>query len=252
MNVTLSKIDTAPPKWVTEEQIKVETKRLHKKMIELHQLMSAQGKHSLLIILQGMDAAGKDGTIKKIFSGVNPLWCGVNSYKRPTPEEAAHDFLRRVHPHVPGKGMIQIFNRSHYEDVLVPKVEWYISKTQLEERYEDIKNFETLLTNNDTMILKFYLHISRDVQKERLEERLNNPHKFYKHKDGDRESRKKWDDYMEAYEDVFEHTNTRNAPWHIIPADENRWKVYQIITIIVEKMKEMKLKWPELETEKFL
>ncbi|MBP7848385.1 hypothetical protein KA013_04210 [Patescibacteria group bacterium] len=127
-----------------------------------------------------------------------------------------------------------------------------ISKSELEERYTDIKNFETLLTNHDTIVLKFYLHISRDVQKERLEERLDNPHKFWKHKDGDRDSRKKWDDYMEAYENVFEHTNTRNAPWHIIPADENRWKVYQIISIIVEAMKEkMKLRWPELETEKF-
>ena len=252
MNISLKDLPTLPGKDIKEDDIKDKIKDLHEEMIELQRIMYAQGKYSMLIVLQGMDASGKDGTINKIFSGVNPLGCDVVAFKMPTPEEQDHDFLWRVHKHAPAKGMIQIFNRSHYEDVLVPKVEGYISKDELEQRYEDIKNFETLLTNNNTVILKFYLNISREVQKERLEERLNNPQKYWKHKDSDRESRKKWDDYMDAYEDVFKYTNTRNAPWHIVAADENWYKVYQIISTIVETMKDkMKLRWPGLETEKF-
>ncbi len=252
MNVDLSKITTKPPKWVSEKEIKKETKKLHKKMIELQRIMYAQDKYSMLIVLQWMDASGKDGTIKKLFSGVNPLGCTVAPFKAPNDEEAQHDFLRRIHKHAPARGMMQIFNRSHYEDVLVPKVEKYISKSDLEARYDDIKNFETLLSNHNTIILKFYLHISRPTQKKRLEERLNNPHKYWKHKDNDWDSRSKWDDYMEAYEDVFDRTNTRVAPWHIIPSDENRWKVHQIISIIVATMKdEMRLRWPDLDSEIF-
>lgn len=252
MNIDLDKILTKASEKIDKNKIKEDTTKLHKKIIEYQRMMYAQWKYSILLILQGMDASGKDGAVRRIFSGVNPLGCKVVGFRKPTPEEGAHDFLWRIHKHTPEKWMIQIFNRSHYEDILVPTVEWYLDKDTIKKRYDDIKNFEKLLHDHHTIIIKCYLHTSREEQKERLEERLHNPQKYWKHNDEDRDSRKKWDDYRKVYHELFKRTNTRYAPWHIISADQNRYKVYQISKLMVQAFeKQMKLERPGLETERF-
>lgn len=245
----LEKIATTPDKEINKEDIKWLTESLLEQIKAYQRIMYAQKKYSLLIIFQGMDAAGKDGAVKDIFSWINPLWCRVFSRKAPNEEEREHDFLWRIHQRVPERGMIHIFNRSHYEDVLVPSVEWLFSKEIIEKRYSHINNFERLLLDNDTHVLKFYLHISPEEQKVRLKERLENPQKFWKHNDGDRESRKKWDQYRNVYHTIFNECS--EVPRHIIPADTNRWKVYQIAQVIVEHFEQMSLKRPELESAKF-
>jgi len=250
--IDLDKLPTKAPDKLDKEKIKEETEKMHEKLIQYQRMMYAQGKYSILLILQGLDAAGKDGTVRRVFSGVNPLWCNVVWFKAPTPEELAHDFLRRIHKHAPERWMIQIFNRSHYEDILVPSVEWYLDEETIDKRYDDINNFEKLLTNNDTIIIKCYLHVSREEQKERLEERLHNPLKYRKHNDGDRESRKKWDDYRKVYHEIFKRTNTKYSPWHIIKADQNRYKAYQVTKLLIDAFEnKMKLERPDLETEMF-
>lgn len=247
MTFKLDDISTDAPDFLDKDHIKDETDILVEKINNYQNIMYAQWKYSLLIILQGMDASGKDGAVRHIFTGINPLGCKVISFKAPTPEEANHDFLRRIHRHTPEKGMIQIFNRSQYEDILVPTVEWLFDQESIEARYEQINNFEKLLTANNTIILKFYLHISAKEQKKRLQERMKDPHKYRKHNDGDRDSRKKWDDYMKVYDNIFEKCTT--TPRHIIPSDQNRYKVNQIAKVIVEAFEKMELKWPGLETD---
>lgn len=216
---------------------------------ELQRVLFAEEQQSVLIILQGVDAAGKDGTVRSIFKGINPLGCQVFGFKKPTEEEFSHDFLWRIHQRVPRKGMIHIFNRSHYEDILVPSVEGFYDKERIERRYDHINHFEQLLEDNGTRVLKFYLHISKEEQLERLTERINNPQKHWKHNDGDWDSRKKWDDYMQVYERIFEKCNV--VPWHIVPADRNWMKINAIAKVLLETLKEMQLTWPDLETEKF-
>lgn len=252
--IDLNKSETTAGDKIDKDNIKAETIKLKEKIQLYQRKMYAEGNNSLLIVLQWMDASGKDGTVKRIFTWTNPLGCRVQGFKKPTPLEAAHDFLWRVHQHAPEAGMIKIFNRSHYEDVLVPAVEWYKTKKEIEKRYEDINNFEQLLVNNGTTVLKFYLNISHDRQKEKLLDRINNPEKYWKHNDGDRESRAKWDQYMDQYHEVFKGTDTKHAPWHIIAADQNWWKVYQVAKVIVEAFEKMNPHWPELEGDvsKFL
>lgn len=245
----LNTIDPRGTEDLVKEEVKEENKALIKEIAALQKILFAEEKHSILIILQGVDAAGKDGTVRTIFSGINPLGCNVYSFKKPTEEEFAHDFLWRVHKIVPRKGMIHIFNRSHYEDILVPTVEGYYTKERIQARYDHINNFERLLTDAGTKILKFYLHISKEEQLERLTERIENPVKHWKHNDGDWESRKKWDNYMKVYEDIFQKCN--EVPWHIIPADRNWVKINAISKVLLKTMKELDMKWPGLETEKF-
>lgn len=245
----LNTIDPKGTKDLVKEELKEENKVLIKEIAALQKILFAEEKHSILIILQGVDAAGKDGTVRTIFSGINPLGCNVYSFKKPTEEEFAHDFLWRVHKIVPRKGMIHIFNRSHYEDILVPTVEGYYTKERIQARYNHINNFERLLIDSGTKILKFYLHISKEEQLERLTERIENPVKHWKHNDGDWESRKKWDNYMKVYEDIFQKCN--EVPWHIIPAERNWVKINAISKILLRTMKELNMKWPKLETEKF-
>ncbi|UKN00126.1 polyphosphate kinase [Paracrocinitomix mangrovi] len=237
-----------PEDW-DKEAIKAENRVLIARIAELQRILYAQSEKSLLVILQGVDASGKDGTVRRIFSGVNPLGCRVYSFKKPTEEEMAHDFLWRVHKVVPAKGMIHIFNRSHYEDILVPTVLETHSKDQIEKRYDQINEFEKLLESNGTKILKFYLHISKEEQLERLTERIENPQKHWKHNDGDWNSRKMWDDYMNVYETIFKRCN--NVLWDVIPADRNWVKINFIAKRIIEAMEQMDLKWPELESDKF-
>lgn len=247
--IDLDKIDTGAPKGWEKDQIKAETNAIIEEISEQQKLLVANESHSLLIILQGMDAAGKDGTVRTIFSGINPSSCHVVGFKKPTALEYSHDFLWRVHQVAPKNGEIVVFNRSHYEDILVPKVEGYLKDEIVERRYNHINNFEQLLTDNNTTILKFYLHTSKDEQLRRLKERLVMPHKYWKHNDGDWDTREKWDEYRKVYHNIFEKCDA--IPWHIVPADKNWVKVNYVAKEILKAMKAWELDWPPLKTEKF-
>jgi len=224
-----------------------ETDRLQKRMQTLQEMLYAEGKQSLLIVLQAMDAGGKDGTIKKVFEGVNPQGIRVTSFKAPTPIELAHDFLWRIHQHTPPKGYIGIFNRSHYEDVLVVRVNNLVPPEVWQKRYEQMNHFERLLSDCGTRILKFYLHISKEEQKERLQARLDNPDKSWKFSMGDLPVRNQWDDYMEAYEAILTRCNTDYAPWHIVPANRKWYRDLVVTRAIVQAMEDMELAYPPPE-----
>jgi len=245
----LDNLSTKASKDIDKKNIEKENKILSKKIIEFQKKMNAEGKHSLLLIFQGMDASGKDGAVRRILSGINPNGCIVKSFKKPTDEEYAHDFLWRVHQNTPGKGMIQVFNRSHYEDILVPSVLGFIPKEIIETRYEMINNFEKTIESNGTKILKFYLHTSKEEQLERLQERIDNPEKHFKHKDGDWKTRELWDEYRTVYESIFERCN--KTPWHIIPSDQNWYKTNLVSKIMVDTFEKMNLQWPALDSERF-
>jgi PPK2 family polyphosphate:nucleotide phosphotransferase len=222
-----------------------ELQKYQTRLGDLQELLYAEKNHALLIVLQAMDAGGKDGTIRHVMSGVNPQSCQVTSFKAPTGEELGHDFLWRVHKTVPIKGNIGIFNRSHYEDVLVVRVHKLVPKSVWSARYEHINNFERVLADSGTTILKFFLHISKDEQKKRLAERLRDPTKVWKASLGDLEERKLWDDYMGAYEDALSKCSTEYAPWHIIPADKKWFRNLAISEIIVEALEGLKMKYPK-------
>src|SRR5213594_1902150 len=193
-----------------------------RRMADLQHLLFADAGHALLIVLQGMDASGKDGTIRHVMSGLNPLGCRAISFKAPTPEERAHDFLWRVHRETPPLGWIGIFNRSHYEDVLAARVLKLVPRPVWKGRYDHINHFERLLTDGGVTVLKFFLHISKTEQKERLEKRIDDPRRAWKFDPVDWQTRKRWDEYMGAYEDAIHRCNTAWAPWHIVPANK-KW-----------------------------
>ena len=245
----LSQIPTQQIDKAKKDEIKLENLKMIEEIIMLQRKMNAQGKYSLLLIFQGMDASGKDGAVRRTLSGVNPNGIHVKSFKKPTDEEFAHDFLWRVHPHTPAKGMIQVFNRSHYEDILVPSVYGYLPKKTINERYELINNFEKQIESNGTTILKFYLHTSKDEQYKRLTERVEVKEKYWKHNDGDWETREHWNEFQKVYETIFEKCNS--PKWHIIPSNKNWEKVHHIAKIILAALKDMDLQWPELESERF-
>lgn len=242
----LPSIATTPPKNLEKDEIKDKTKDLTKRLGELQYLMYAEEKHSLLVVLQGMDASGKDGATRKVFRRVNPAGCSVTSFKKPTDLEMSHDFLWRVHQEAPEKGMIKIFNRSHYEDVLIQRVHKWVDMETVHRRYQHINNFEELLKENGTHILKFYLHTSKEAQLISLNERMTNPEKHWKHNANDFKEREHWDEYMAAYEDCFTHCSP-DIPWHIIPSDENWYKEYLIAKKVVETLESLDMKWPPLE-----
>jgi PPK2 family polyphosphate:nucleotide phosphotransferase len=212
---------------------------------ELQYLMYAEHRHALLIVLQGMDAAGKDGTIRHVMAAFNPQGCRVTAFKAPTSEEADHDFLWRVHRAVPLKGDIAIFNRSHYEDVLVARVRTLVPKEVWSRRYEQINQFEALLSENGVTIVKLFLHMSKDEQKQRFEERLKDPTKQWKLAPGDFEDRKYWDEYMAAYEDALARCSTDAGPWYIIPADRKWVRNLAVSQILVETLEALKMKVPK-------
>lgn len=216
-----------------------------KHLDDLQYLLYAEKKHSLLIVLQGMDAAGKDGTIRHVMSGVSPQGCSVSSFKVPNSEELAHDFLWRIHKAVPERGMIGIFNRSHYEDVLVVRVHKLVSKEIWKARYAEINRFERNLAENDVKILKFFLHISREEQKKRLEERRHDPRKRWKFSKADEGERKRWDDYVTAYEAMLSHCSTEYAPWFIIPSDHKWFRNLAVSRIIVETLEGFDMRFPK-------
>lgn len=228
-----------------QDLLKNKIKKNIKIIDELQQRLYAESKQSLLVILQAIDTGGKDGTIRKVFGPINPQGCIVTSFKAPNKLEMAHDFLWRIHQAVPPKGMIVIFNRSHYEDVLVVKVHKLISKEECKSRYEHIKNFEKLLDENGTRIIKFFLYITKDEQKKRFEERIAEKEKNWKFSLEDLEERKLWDDYIKQYEEVLEHTSTVFAPWYVIPANDNKFRNYLVSSIVRKKLEEMNPKFPK-------
>lgn len=242
---SLKDINTKAPKSADKDKMKEENIKLAEEITEMQIKMFAGGKHSMLIILQGMDASGKDGVIKHIFTGMNPMWCQVHSFGIPTKEEAAHDFLWRVHQHAPADGMIQIFNRSHYEDLIIPTLNKSMSEKELAKRVDHINDFEKLLEDNGTVVLKFYLHVSSEEQISRLHERMVDPKKFWKHNEADWQKARKYDEMAEIFDDIF--AKCDKVPWYIIPADDNWYKINTIAKIILEKFEDMKLKWPKLE-----
>ncbi len=211
---------------------------------ERQAVMYAEGKRSLLIVLQAPDAGGKDGTIRHAFTVLNPQGTVVTSFKQPTPAEAAHDFLWRVHPHVPGRGAIAIFNRSHYEDVLVTRVHHLIDKRTCKARYESIRVFEELLTDSGTQVIKFFLHISKEEQLRRFAERLQDPTRNWKISDADYTEREFWDDYTDAFEHAITATTTRDAPWYVIPANRKWFRNLAVSRIVAETMTAMAMSYP--------
>lgn len=221
--------------------------KLNDRLEALQELLYAENKQKVLIVLQAMDTGGKDGAIRHVFDGVNPQGVRVASFKVPTPEEMAHDYLWRVHKQTPGRGEIVIFNRSHYEDVLVVRVHELVPKEVWSRRYEQINNFERLLAEEGTTILKFYLHISPDEQKERLQARLDEPHKNWKFSTGDLAERKRWGEYMQAYEDMLSKTSTEWAPWYIIPANRKWLRNLLMSQIIVDTLAGLGMQYPAPE-----
>jgi len=211
---------------------------------ELQFLLYAESRRALLIVLQAMDAGGKDGLIRHVMGGFNPQGCSVTSFKVPTPEEAAHDFLWRIHRHVPRRGEIGIFNRSHYEDVLVARVHGLVPRQVWSQRYDLINDFEKLLIRHDVVILKFFLHISKQEQKKRLQARLDDPTRRWKFSLGDLDERKRWSAYMQAYEDALQRCSTPGAPWYVIPADKKWFRNLAVSEIIVETLESLDMKFP--------
>lgn len=244
--IDLSKEITAAPEGFSKSEGKSIFKKNIKAIENLQNMLLAGSKKSLLIIMQGMDASGKDGAVRKVFRNISPSGIRVQSFKKPTPIEFAHDFLWRVHQHVPEKGMIQVFNRSHYEDVLIQRVHRWIDEETVHQRFKHINNFEALLEDTGTAIIKIFLHTSKDVQLEQLNERKTDSTKHWKHNSNDFNEREHWDSYMKAYEDVFHHCSP-SIPWNIVPADNNWYKEYLISCIVKEKLENMSLTYPPLK-----
>lgn len=242
----LSHISTKAPKELDKKETKEKTEKLLKELDELQYLLFAEGKHAVLVILQGLDASGKDGVINKVFGQLNPQGVMVKSFKVPTELELKHDFLWRIHQHAPEKGTMQIFNRSHYEDVLVTRVHGWCDEATAQKRFDAINDFEELLTlHNNTVIFKFYLHISPEEQQERLNERMENPSKQWKYNSKDFDEAKLWDKYMQVYEDVFE--NCGVVPWTIVPADQNWYKEYLIAKTVTDALRSLNMNYPQLK-----
>jgi PPK2 family polyphosphate:nucleotide phosphotransferase len=232
-----------------KDEAKEALKALNEQLEDLQELLWAEQKHRLLVVLQAMDAGGKDGTIRHVFEGVNPQGVKVASFKAPTPEELEHDYFWRVHKHVPGNGEIVIFNRSHYEDVLIARVHNLVPSRVWRRRYAQINAFEQMLSEEGTKILKFYLHIDRDEQKERLQARLDEPHKRWKFNPRDLEERKLWPAYIQAYQDALSQTSTEWAPWYIVPANRKWHRNIVVATVIVETLEGLKMDYPESEID---
>ena len=261
--LNLKKIDpSSTGKFKSEDELKELTQKDLEKLYDLLYLMFAENKHSLLIILHGIDTAGKDGTVRHIYSGANPQGIRSFSFKKPTEEELKHDFLWRCHKHTPEAGYTAIFNRSYYEEVSAVKVHPELLKAQhlpeamlkdpklFEKRYHHINHFEKMLNDSGTKVIKFLLHISKDEQKERFEERLKDRKKNWKFSEQDLEERKYWDDYMKVFQEMINKTNTKHSPWHIIPADKKWYRNHLISKILVSTLSDLDMKFPPLSVNK--
>jgi PPK2 family polyphosphate:nucleotide phosphotransferase len=218
---------------------------LNERLADLQQMLYAESKHKVLIVLQGMDTSGKDGTIKHVFRTINPVGVKVADFKKPNDVELAHDYLWRVHEHTPRNGRMVIFNRSHYEDVLVVRVHDLVPETVWSRRYEHIRGFEQMLADEGTMVVKLFLHISKAEQKERLQERLDNPAKNWKFEHGDLSERAHWDAYTEAFEQALTETSTVDAPWYVIPSDRKWYRNLVVSELLIEKLEALGMTYPE-------
>lgn len=242
---SLSDYPTAPPDELTKGDVKRDVSKMSDELAELQRKLHAQERYALLIVLQGMDASGKDGAVRNVFSRVNPAGCRVTSFKVPTALEAKHDFLWRVHQVCPEWGMIKVFNRSHYEDVLVPSVEGYATAEQIDQRIEAINCFEKLLINNRTILMKFYLHISEEEQVERIRRRKLQPNKRWKYEASDVRATQQRTHYLNVYERLFKECSVE--PWQIVPADKKWYRNYFILKAIMEKLSGYDINYPEIE-----
>lgn len=244
--IILKDISTRAGKEFDKQETKDKTAKILEELDELQNLLFAENKHSVLVVIQGMDGSGKDGVIRNVFTSMNPQGVNVKSYKAPTPEELSHDFLWRIHAHAPAKGMIQIFNRSHYEDILITRVHKWCDDKTARKRMKAINEWEELISkHNNTQILKFYLHISPEEQQQRLSERIKNPAKMWKYNANDFEEAKLWEIYMQVYEDCFENCNT--IPWTIVPSDQNWYKEFIIASTLRDTLEGLKMQYPGLK-----
>jgi PPK2 family polyphosphate:nucleotide phosphotransferase len=223
--------------------------QLNMQLVELQTVLYAEHKHKVLVVLQAMDTGGKDGVIRKVFSGINPLGIHVASFKAPTAVELDHDYLWRVHRRIPAKGEMVVFNRSHYEDVLITRVEGLIDDRTAKRRFRQINDFEAMLVEEGTIILKFFLHISKDEQKERLQDRLDDKAKTWKFNPHDLVARKKWDDYQRVYEEAINATSSPHAPWYIVPADRNWVRDLYVCSVLVSVLNDLKMQYPDPPAE---
>jgi PPK2 family polyphosphate:nucleotide phosphotransferase len=240
-----------PDSKLGKSQIKEQERELTVKLTDqiavLQEMLYAQRKHKVLLVLQGMDTSGKDGTVRALFSQINPMGLRSVGFKAPTPAELDHDFLWRIHPHVPARGEIAIFNRSHYEDVLITVVQDLIDGPECKRRYGHIRDFERLLGETGTLVVKIFLHLSKEEQRKRLQERLDDPDKQWKFDPNDLVQRKKWDDYQRAYEKAIVATDCDSAPWYVVPADSKTHRNLLIASLLLEILKDLKLSYPEAD-----
>lgn len=243
--ISLQNISTRAGKDFDKQDTKAKTEKILEELNDLQNLLFAENKYSILIVIQGMDASGKDGAIRNVFTSVNPQGVNVKSFKAPTPEELSHDFLWRIHLHTPAKGMMQIFNRSHYEDILITRVHNWCDEKTARERMKAINDWEELLKHNNTHILKFYLHVSPEEQQSRLSERVKAPSKMWKYNENDFQEAKLWNIYMEMYEDCFNNCNM--PPWIIVPSDQNWYKEYIIASTVRDTLSSLKMQYPGLK-----
>jgi len=241
--VDLSKIDTAADGGLSKSEGVKRTEELTDRLADLQQELYAASVHSVLVVLQGMDTSGKDGAIRKVFTSVNPQGCQVTSFKAPNDVELEHDYLWRIHRRTPAKGMIGVFNRSHYEDVLIVRVHDLVPPKVWKQRYRQISDFERLLAENDTIVCKFFLHISHKEQEERLLAREQDVEKAYKLSPDDWKERRRWDDYMAAYQDALERCNTAEAPWTVVPADRKWYRNLAIAESLVDRLEGHRKAW---------
>ena len=230
-----------------DDELEDATDKEVERLSDLQKVLYADGRYAVLIVLQGRDASGKDGTIRKVFAACNPQGCEVSSFGVPTEYERRHDFLWRVHQQVPARRMIGIFNRSHYEDIIIPRIHGNLPKKEWSARYDQINEFERMLAANGVVILKFFLHVSRDEQKERLMERITDQKKNWKFRAGDLEDRAKWDDFTKAYKGVLKETSTKWAPWYVVPADDEDVRDYLVARRIADTLESLELEYPKAD-----
>src|SRR3954449_4099043 len=245
----LADYDTADTDGLSREEAHAELASLVERIAGLQARLYAEDSRGVLVVLQGIDAAGKDSSVKHVFSRANPQGVRVYTFKEPTDEEAAHDFLWRYHTDAPARGMIHVFNRSHYEDVLVVRVKGLIEEERWRSRYDSINDFERMLARERTVIVKFFLHISKDAQLERFRERLEREDKHYKFSANDVRERRNWDGYQEAYEDAVNLTSTSWAPWHVVPSDHKWYRNLVVARIVCATLQAMDPRWPETDAE---
>ena len=247
--MNLHTLSGRPPKNTDKGDIKDAIDQLGEELYQLHTQFMACSDKGLLVVVQGLDAAGKDGLVRRIIAHMNPIGTTTHSFKKPTEEEYSHNFLWRIQRALPPHGKVGFFIRSHYEDILVPGVEGYLPNDVVDRRYNQINQFEALVQDHGMRIVKVFLHVSKEEQEERLNERINLAHKHWKHNDRDWEVRAKREDYLNCYHSLIERCNT--PEWNVVPADTNWWKTYAVMSLMVEELKHMKLEWPALESERF-